>query len=244
MNKSCFLKKKVLLGITGGIAAYKSIELARLLQKRGAEVKVVMTKNAKEFIHPNSFEAITNNRVMSSLFEASSEISHVSLAKWADILIIAPATASIIGKLAAGVCDDLLTTLCMATSARIIVVPSMNMGMWENGILQDNLKKLQHHNYEVVAPAIGGRRAAIVVLAECQSRFKLSICWIVKAKLLKIIESWLQQVQQESISDDNYLDRFYVNLSDVILFYYSTIFFSPFKVFFSPLILSFCSSFR
>jgi len=155
MNKSCFLKKKVLLGITGGIAAYKSIELARLLQKRGAEVKVVMTKNAKEFIHPNSFEAITNNRVMSSLFEASSEISHVSLAKWADILIIAPATASIIGKLAAGVCDDLLTTLCMATSARIIVVPSMNMGMWENGILQDNLKKLQHHNYEVVAPAIG-----------------------------------------------------------------------------------------
>jgi phosphopantothenoylcysteine decarboxylase / phosphopantothenate---cysteine ligase len=155
MKKDYFSKKKVLLGITGGIAAYKSLEFARLLIKKGAEVRVVMTQNAKEFVHPNSFEVITTSKVHTSLFEESSAITHINLAKWADLLIIVPATACIIGKLASGICDDLLTTLCAATLAKIILVPSMNKVMWKNAILQANIKKLQQHNYDFIEPAVG-----------------------------------------------------------------------------------------
>ena len=118
-------EEKILLGVTGGIAAYKSLELARLLIKKGKEVKVVMTDNATQFIHPNSFEAITKSKVHTSLF--GKDLLHIDLAKWADLIVIAPATASIIGKLASGICDDLLTTICTASTSKIVIIPSMSL---------------------------------------------------------------------------------------------------------------------
>src|SRR3989338_4835785 len=124
------ISKKIIVAVTGGIAAYKACELVRLFLKAQCEVKVIMTKNAKEFVHKNTFAALTNNAAYDDVFE--DPMHHITLAKWADVIVIAPATASVIARLSAGMADDLLTTVCLATSSPIYIAPSMNKIMWEN----------------------------------------------------------------------------------------------------------------
>ena len=149
--------KTVLLGVTGSIAAYKIAYLASALVKQGARVHVLMTKNAVNFINPITFETLTGNKCLVDTFDRNFEFSveHVSLAKAADVCMIAPASANVIGKLAHGIADDMLTTTIMACTCRKIIAPAMNTRMYENPILQDNLKILEHYGMEVIRPATG-----------------------------------------------------------------------------------------
>ena len=149
--------KTIVLGVTGSIAAYKTANLASMLVKLGADVHVIMTQNATKFITPMTFETLTDNKCIADTFDRnfSFDVKHVSLAKKADLFMVAPCTANVIGKLAAGICDDMLTTTLLATKAPIILAPAMNTGMWENPILQDNIQKLQHYGYHFVEPAVG-----------------------------------------------------------------------------------------
>lgn len=149
--------KTILLGVTGGIAAYKSASLASLLVKSGAEVRVIMTENAKNFITPITFETLTGHKCITDTFDRNFEFSveHVSLAQKADAIMIAPATANVIAKLAHGLADDMLTTTVLASKAPKIIAPAMNTGMYENPVTQDNLALLQKYGMEVVTPASG-----------------------------------------------------------------------------------------
>lgn len=149
--------KTIVLGVTGSIAAYKIANLASMLVKQHATVHVIMTKNACNFITPTTFETLTGNKCLVDTFDRNFEfqVEHVALAKRADIFLIAPATANVIGKLASGICDDMLTTTVFATKAPRLISPAMNTAMWENPILQDNLKKLQHYGYHIIQPAAG-----------------------------------------------------------------------------------------
>ena len=149
--------KTVILGVTGGIAAYKSAWLTSLLVKAGADVQVIMTEHAREFIAPLTFEALTNQRCHTDTFDRNHEYSteHVSLASRADAVIIAPATANVIAKLACGIADDMLTTTVLACDCPKIVVPAMNTRMYENPVTQDNLEKLRKYGMTVVEPAAG-----------------------------------------------------------------------------------------
>lgn len=149
--------KTILLGVTGGIAAYKSASLASLLVKAGAEVRVIMTENAKNFITPITFETLTGHKCITDTFDRNFEFSveHVSLAQKADAIMIAPATANVIAKLAHGLADDMLTTTVLASKAPKIIAPAMNTGMYENPVTQDNLALLQKYGMEVVTPASG-----------------------------------------------------------------------------------------
>ena len=149
--------KTVLLGVTGSIAAYKIAYLASALVKQGARVHVLMTKDAVNFINPITFETLTGNKCLVDTFDRNFEFSveHVSLAKAADVCMIAPASANVIGKLAHGIADDMLTTTVMACTCRKILAPTMNTRMYENPILQDNLKILEHYGMEVIRPATG-----------------------------------------------------------------------------------------
>ena len=149
--------KTVLLGVTGSIAAYKIAYLASALVKQGARVHVLMTKNAVNFINPITFETLTGNKCLVDTFDRNFEFSveHVSLAKAADVCMIAPASANAIGKLAHGIADDMLTTTIMACTCKKIISPAMNTRMYENPILQDNLKTLEHYGMEVIRPATG-----------------------------------------------------------------------------------------
>lgn len=140
-------KKHILLGITGGIAAYKAADLASKLTRLGAEVRTIMTKHACEFISPLSIRSITGQPVITTMFDPASKIEHISLADWADIVVIAPATANIIGKVRAGIADDLLSTTIMATTAPVLFVPAMNVHMYENPIVQQNISALQDLGY-------------------------------------------------------------------------------------------------
>lgn len=149
--------KTVILGVTGGIAAYKSAYLTSLLIKAGADVQVIMTDHAREFISPLTFEGLTNQRCHTDTFDRNHEYSteHVSLASRADAVIIAPATANVIAKLACGIADDMLTTTVLACDCPKIVVPAMNTRMYDNPVTQDNLKKLRKYGMTVVEPAAG-----------------------------------------------------------------------------------------
>lgn len=148
--------KTVLLGITGGIAAYKSAEIARLLIKSGAEVQVVMTEAATKFITPLTFRAITNKEVITSLFDEKSDpITHISTAKKADIILIAPATANIIAKVANGIADDALSTIVLASNAPVIFAPAMNAQMYLNPETQKNILKLKRKGFEIIEPETG-----------------------------------------------------------------------------------------
>jgi len=149
--------KKILLGVTGGIAAYKAAEFCRLLIKQGADVRVVMTDAAREFIQPLTFQALTGNRVYSELFEADAEnaMDHIELARWADLLVIAPATADTLAKLADGYADNLLLTIALATSAKIAVAPAMNQQMFQKKATQQNIQKLHEHGLRVWGPDVG-----------------------------------------------------------------------------------------
>lgn len=147
--------KNILLGVTGGIAAYKSVELASRLIKEGAKVKVILTDNAQEFITPLTFRSITGQSVVTKLFNSEAPIEHISLAEWSDLIVIAPATANIIGKIAGGIADDLLTTSIMAATSPKLIVPAMNSNMWENRIVQDNINKLENYGYWFMPPESG-----------------------------------------------------------------------------------------
>jgi len=149
--------KTVLLGVTGSIAAYKIANLASALKKLGADIHVLMTKNACNFINPITFETLTGNKCLVDTFDRNFEFSveHVSLANKADVALIAPASANVIGKMANGIADDMLTTTIMACKCKKIVSPAMNTNMFENPIVQDNLKKLASYGYEIISPAVG-----------------------------------------------------------------------------------------
>lgn len=149
--------KTVILGITGGIAAYKMANVASGLRKAGANVHVIMTKNATEFITPLTFETLTNNRCIVDTFDRNFQydVAHISLAKAADLILIAPATANVIAKLAHGQADDMLTTTVLAAKCKKLVAPAMNTAMLENPITQDNLKTLAHYGFGIIQPAVG-----------------------------------------------------------------------------------------
>lgn len=151
------LNKTIVLGVTGSIAAYKIANLASMLVKQQATVHVIMTKNACNFITPTTFETLTGNKCLVDTFDRNFEfqVEHVALAKRADLFLIAPCTANVIGKLANGICDDMLTTTVFATKAPKLISPAMNTNMWENPMLQDNLRKLEHYGYEIIQPAAG-----------------------------------------------------------------------------------------
>jgi len=148
----------ILLGVSGGIAAYKVVDLASKLTAAGAGVKTVMTENACRFVGPKSFEAVTGSAVFTSLWSKSEEhrIKHVSLVDWADIVVLAPATANIIGKIANGICDDLLSsTFCVCWRKPILLAPAMNVNMWHNPIVQRNLKILREMGFSSIGPTKG-----------------------------------------------------------------------------------------
>ena len=147
----------VVLGVTGGIAAYKACELLRLLQKQGIDVYVVMTKHACQFVAPLTFETLSGHPVAVDTFErpATWEVEHIALAKRADLFLIAPATANIIGKMACGIADDMLSTTVMATKAPVMIAPAMNTGMWESAAVQQNISTLVSRGVHVVTPATG-----------------------------------------------------------------------------------------
>jgi phosphopantothenoylcysteine decarboxylase/phosphopantothenate--cysteine ligase len=149
--------KKIVLGVTGGIAAYKSAELVRELVRSGAEVFVVMTRSAQAFITPLTFQTLSGNKVTTELFSLieESEIGHISLADRADLLVIAPATANTIGKIAGGIADEMLTTIVMATKAPVLLAPAMNVHMWENPICQENIQKLRVRGIHFIDPEAG-----------------------------------------------------------------------------------------
>ncbi|OOR88301.1 bifunctional phosphopantothenoylcysteine decarboxylase/phosphopantothenate--cysteine ligase CoaBC [Moraxella bovis] len=149
--------KNILLAITGGISAYKSAILARLLIKSGHQVRVMMTPSACEFITPLTFQALTGNEVHTELLDAQAEkgMGHIELAKWADLVVIAPASANTIGKLANGLADNLVTNVILATTAPVMLAPAMNQAMWGNAIVQDNLAKLARFGFTIIAPDSG-----------------------------------------------------------------------------------------
>ena len=146
--------KHILLGVTGGIASYKIANLASLLVKSGADVHVIMTENATNFINPITFETLTGHKCVVDTFDRNFEfkVEHVALAQLADVIMVAPATANVIAKLSHGLADDMLTTTILASRAPKIIAPAMNTGMYENPVTQDNIRLLQHYGMEVIWP--------------------------------------------------------------------------------------------
>ncbi len=151
------MRRNVVLGVSGGIAAYKALEIVSSLKKQNIEVNVIMTKNATEFVTPLSFQSLSQNQVAVDTFQEvkAHEIQHISWAEKADIMLVAPATANIIGKVANGIADDMLSTTIMATKSKVIFAPAMNTNMYENPIVQENIKKLKILGYEFIEPASG-----------------------------------------------------------------------------------------
>jgi phosphopantothenoylcysteine decarboxylase / phosphopantothenate---cysteine ligase len=149
--------KRILLGVTGGIAAYKSPDLVRRLRERGAEVQVVMTAAAREFVTATTFQAVSGRPVRTDLWDAAAEaaMGHIELARWAEVVLIAPATADFLARLATGQADDLLTTLCLATQAKVAVAPAMNHVMWSNAATRANVATLQQRGIEFFGPGAG-----------------------------------------------------------------------------------------
>lgn len=149
--------KTIILGVSGGIAVYKAVELLRLLTKAGADVHVIMTAAAREFVAPLTFQTLSGNPVHTELFNLilEQEIGHISLADRADLFLIAPATANCIGKIANGICDDMLTTTVMATKAPVLIAPAMNVNMYTNPLYRENEEKLRRYGYSFVAPVKG-----------------------------------------------------------------------------------------
>ena len=149
--------KRILLGVSGGIAAYKSVFLLRLLQNAGAEVRAVMTPAAQKFVQPLTFEALSHHRVYTDLFPSAGDpdVIHVHLGKWADLIIVAPATANCMGKLAHGLADDLLTCALLASEAPVLLAPAMETQMWERGAVRKNIEFLKKDGYRMVGPGAG-----------------------------------------------------------------------------------------
>lgn len=177
--------KTIVIGVTGGIAAYKTVELVRFLIQEGAGVHVVMTRNAQEFVTPLTFQTLSKNRVITDMFELSTEVDvkHISLARKADLILIAPATANIIGKYAHGIADDFLTTMLLATKAPVFIAPAMNPEMYHHPIVQSNIASLEKNGVRFIPPGIGdtaceeigeGRLADLqVILQELKNFFAI-----------------------------------------------------------------------
>ena len=148
---------RIILGVTGGIATYKSPDLVRRLREQGAQVQVVMSRGARAFVSPITFQAVSGGRVRDELWDEASEaaMGHIELARWADLVLVAPATAHCLGSLAAGLASDLLTTLCLATEAQIILAPAMNQAMWSNPAVQENRELLERRGVRFLGPAEG-----------------------------------------------------------------------------------------
>ncbi len=157
MRMTLLQNKRVLLGVTGGIAAYKSADLVRRLKDQGADVRVVMTAGAQSFVTPLTFQAVSGNPVHTDLLDPDAEagMGHIELAKWADVILVAPASANFLARLAYGFADDLLTTLCLATSAPIVVAPAMNQQMWQSEATRENCRTLQDRGVLQLGPAKG-----------------------------------------------------------------------------------------
>jgi len=151
------LEKKILLIICGGISAYKSLEVIRSLKKKGAKVKVILTKSAKEFVTPLSVASLSQEKVYNDLFSAESEaeMDHISLSRWSDVILVAPATANTISKLSAGLSDDLASTVILASDKDVFLTPAMNVRMWEHPSTKENLNKLKNFGYKVIGPEVG-----------------------------------------------------------------------------------------
>ena len=149
--------KSIVLGVSGGIACYKAAEIVSALVKKGHNVDVIMTENAQKFVTPLTFQTLSQNKVITDMFELPEhwDVQHISLAKKADVFAVVPATANVIGKIAGGIADDMLTTTIMAAKCRKIIVPAMNTAMWENPIVQENITKLRHYGYEIPEPDAG-----------------------------------------------------------------------------------------
>ena len=177
--------KKVLLGVSGGIAVYKALDVISRLKKKGIEVKVIMTKSATEFVTPISFQSLSENPVVIDMFDEPKawEIQHISLAKWADLVVVVPATANIIGKVANGIADDMLSTTIMATKAEVIFCPAMNTNMYENKIVQKNMATLKDLGYGFINPASGRLACGDI------GRGKLENTEIIAEKIIKKLSS-------------------------------------------------------
>lgn len=177
--------KKVLLGVSGGIAVYKALDVISRLKKKGIEVKVIMTKSATEFVTPLSFQSLSENPVVIDMFDEPKawEIQHISLAKWADLVVVVPATANIIGKVANGIADDMLSTTIMATKAEVIFCPAMNTNMYENKIVQKNMATLKDLGYGFINPASGRLACGDI------GRGKLENTGIIAEKIIKKLSS-------------------------------------------------------
>lgn len=176
--------KHVVLGICGGIAAFKAAHIASLLRQRGAEVKCIMTEYATKLITPLTMREISGNPVAVSMFDDTPEfnVEHIALARWADIFVIAPATANVIGKVASGIADDMLSTTIMATKAPVLFAPAMNSNMYLNPVVQDNMAKLKRFGYEIMEPASGHLACGIIGIGrlpepeEIVDRIELTVC--------------------------------------------------------------------
>lgn len=151
------MMKTVVVGVTGGIACYKAVEVVNALTKAGVNVHVIMTENATEFVTPLTFQTLSHNPVAVNMFDpiAQWDTEHISLAKKADLFLIVPATANVIGKIAHGIADDMLTTTMMATRSPVIIAPAMNSAMWENPIVVDNVERLKTYGYIFLEPETG-----------------------------------------------------------------------------------------
>ena len=151
------LNKKILLIICGGIAAYKSLELIRLLKKQNAVIKTIVTRSAKEFVTPLSITSLSQGKVYDDMFSVQNEteMDHISLSRWADLILVAPATANTISKLSNGSSDDLASTVILASDKKIFLTPAMNIRMWEHTSTKENLKKLKSYGYKIIGPEIG-----------------------------------------------------------------------------------------
>ena len=150
-------KKNILVGITGGIAAYKACDIVSYYKSKGYNVDVIMTKNACEFITPLTLETLSGNKVVTDMFDRPDyiEVGHISLAQKADLFVVLPATANIIGKVANGIADDMLSTTIMATTAKVVFAPAMNTYMYNNKVVQNNISKLEWYGYKFIEPDIG-----------------------------------------------------------------------------------------
>jgi len=157
MNDRPFSNKKVLLGITGSMAAYKACELVRRLKDGGAEIKVVMTQNALKFLGETTLLSLSGNKVVTDTFASGEEwvADHISLTRWADVVLIAPATANIIGKVSSGIANDILSTTILSARCKVVFAPAMNSAMYENAIVQENIARLRRLGYEFVEPEAG-----------------------------------------------------------------------------------------
>ncbi len=152
-----FKEKNIVIGISGGIACYKVCDIISILKKEGANVYVIMTKNATRFITPLTLETLSKNKVVVDMFDEKEhiEVKHISLAKKADLLVVIPATANIIGKISNGIADDMLSTTIMATTSPVVFVPAMNNEMYLNKIVKDNIEKLKQYGYKFIDPIVG-----------------------------------------------------------------------------------------